>query len=155
MIKEKRLLNFVVDVDNIFECGHPFFVINGIIYVGVDSMLSPKLETERLILRRYKESDIDMQYEVLTVDRLAKYIKFPNLTKEEELDCIKDWIKNADDSKYEKWVITLKEIEELKKENLDLRIYLGASKGKEGFYERFGFIKRIDANLGYGMILNK
>lgn len=118
-------------------------------------MLSPKLETERLILRRYKESDIDMQYEELTVDRLAKYIKFPNLTKEEELDCIKDWIKNADDSKYEKWVITLKEIQELKKENPDLRIYLGASKGKEGFYERFGFIKRIDANLGYGMILNK
>lgn len=72
-------------------------------------MLSPKLETERLILRRYKESDIDMQYEVLTDDRLAKYIKFPNLTKEEELDCIKDWIKNADDSKYEKWVITLKD----------------------------------------------
>lgn len=49
----------------------------------------------------------------------------------------------------------LEKIEELKKENPDLRIYLGASKGKEGFYERFGFIKRIDANLGYGMILNK
>ena len=71
-------------------------------------MLSPKLKTERLILRRYKESDIDMQYEVLTDNRLAEYIKFPNLTKEEELECIKDWIKNADDSKYEKWVITLK-----------------------------------------------
>lgn len=39
---------------------------------------------------------------------MAKYIKFPNLTKEEELEIIKDWIKNADDSKYEKWVITLK-----------------------------------------------
>lgn len=72
-------------------------------------MLSPRLETERLVLRRYKESDIDMQYEILTDNRLSKYIKFPNLTKEEELECIKDWIKNADDSKYEKWVITLKE----------------------------------------------
>lgn len=72
-------------------------------------MLSPKLETERLILRRYEETDIDMQYEVLTDNRLAKYIKFPNLTKEEELECIKDWIKNADDSKYEKWVIVLKD----------------------------------------------
>lgn len=71
-------------------------------------MLSPKLETERLILRRYEDTDIDMQYEVLTDNRLAEYIKFPNLTKEEELECIKDWIKNADDSKYEKWVITLK-----------------------------------------------
>ena len=25
----------------------------------------------------------------------------------------------------------------------------------EEFYEKFGFIKRIDADLGYGMILNK
>lgn len=70
-------------------------------------MLSPKLETERLILRRYEETDIDMQYKILTDNRLAKYIKFPNLTKE-ELECIKVWIKNANDSKYEKWVITLK-----------------------------------------------
>ena len=72
-------------------------------------MLSPKIETERLILRRYKETDIDMQYEVLTDDRLARYIKFPNLTKEEELECIKKWIEEADDSKCEKWVITLKD----------------------------------------------
>lgn len=72
-------------------------------------MLSPKLEKERLILRRYEETDIDTQYEVLTDSRLAKYIKFPNLTKEENLECIKDWIKNADNSKYEKWIITLKD----------------------------------------------
>ena len=71
-------------------------------------MLSPNIETERLILRRYKESDINMQYEILTDDRLSTYIKFPNLTKDEELECIKEWIKNADESKYEKWVITLK-----------------------------------------------
>lgn len=32
------------------------------------------------------------------------------------------------------------------------RVYLGASKNKEKFYEKFGFIKRIDADLGYGMI---
>ena len=72
-------------------------------------MLSPKLETERLILRRYEESDIEMQYDILTDGRLAKYIKFPNLSKDEELECIKEWIKNANDSKYEKWVITLKD----------------------------------------------
>ena len=72
-------------------------------------MLSPRLETERLVLRRYEESDIDMQYEIITDDRLSKYIKFPDLTKEEELEYIKDCIKNADDSKYEKWVITLKD----------------------------------------------
>lgn len=72
-------------------------------------MLSPRLETDRLILRRYEEADIDMQYKIITDNRLSKYIKFPNLTKEEELEYIKDCIKNADDSKYEKWVITLKD----------------------------------------------
>ena len=54
-------------------------------------MYSPKLETERLVLRRYKESDIDAMYEIITDKKLAKYIKFPNLTKEEELECIKGW----------------------------------------------------------------
>ena len=49
----------------------------------------------------------------------------------------------------------LEKINEIKKENLDLRVYLGASKNREKFYEKFGFIKRIDADLGYGMILNK
>ena len=47
----------------------------------------------------------------------------------------------------------LEKINEIKQENPDLRVYLGASKNREEFYEKFGFIKRIDANLGYGMIL--
>ena len=46
----------------------------------------------------------------------------------------------------------LEKINEIKKENPDLRVYLGASKNKEEFYEKFGFVKRIDADLGYGMI---
>ena len=71
-------------------------------------MLSPKLESERLILRRYKESDIDAIYEILTDERLSKYIKFPKLTKDEELECIKTWIKEADESRYERWVIERK-----------------------------------------------
>lgn len=49
----------------------------------------------------------------------------------------------------------LEKINEIKQENPDLRVYLGSSKNKEEFYEKFGFIKRIDADLGYGMILNK
>ena len=49
----------------------------------------------------------------------------------------------------------LEKIDEIKQENPELRVYLGASKNKEEFYEKFGFIKRIDADLGYGMILNK
>lgn len=71
-------------------------------------MLSPRLETERLILRRYKESDIDYMYEIITDERLANYIKYPDKTKEEELECIKQWIKDADESKNERWVIELK-----------------------------------------------
>lgn len=72
-------------------------------------MLSPLLETERLILRRYKISDIDMQYKILTDERLHKYIDFPDLSKEEELECIKKWIADADTNNHEKWVIELKE----------------------------------------------
>ena len=49
----------------------------------------------------------------------------------------------------------LDKIKEIQNENPNLRTYLGASKGKEGFYERFGFVKRINADLGYGMILMK
>lgn len=71
-------------------------------------MLSPEIETERLLLRRYRESDVDAIYEIITDERLSKYIKFPKKTKEEELECIKQWIKEADDSNYEKWVIERK-----------------------------------------------
>ena len=44
-------------------------------------------------------------------------------------------------------------VHELQKINPDIRVYLGASKGKEDFYKRFGFIERKDADLGAGMIL--
>lgn len=47
----------------------------------------------------------------------------------------------------------LDKIRKIKKENLDMRVYLGASKGKEKFYRKFGFIERKNANLGAGMIL--
>ena len=47
----------------------------------------------------------------------------------------------------------LDKVEEIKKTNPDMRVYLGASEGKEEFYKKFGFIERKDANLGAGMIL--
>lgn len=72
-------------------------------------MLSPKLETERLILRRYNESDIDAFYEILHDDRLHKYIKFPDFTKDEELEYIRKCMDEVEDSKYEKWAIVTKE----------------------------------------------
>lgn len=47
----------------------------------------------------------------------------------------------------------LKQIDEYKKVNPNIRTYLGASKGKEAFYEKFGFISRPNEELGAGMIL--
>ena len=49
----------------------------------------------------------------------------------------------------------LEKVNQIEKENPYLKVYLGASKNREKFYEKFGFIKRIDADLGYGMILKK
>lgn len=49
----------------------------------------------------------------------------------------------------------LKRVNDIRKENPSLRVYLGASKNKEGFYKKFGFITREEANLGAGMILKK
>ena len=48
----------------------------------------------------------------------------------------------------------LEQVDEYKKINPDIRTYLGASKGKERFYEKFGFVSRPNENLGAGMILS-
>mgnify|MGYP001632832719 FL=1 len=50
------------DGENVLNVDILFSIINVKIYLGVDNMLSQKLETERLILRRYEETYIDMQY---------------------------------------------------------------------------------------------
>ncbi len=47
----------------------------------------------------------------------------------------------------------LNKITEYKKINPNIRTYLGASKGKESFYKKFGFISRPNEELGSGMIL--
>ncbi len=44
-------------------------------------------------------------------------------------------------------------VNELKKDNPDIRTYLGASKGKEVFYKKLGFMTREEAGLGAGMVL--
>ncbi len=48
----------------------------------------------------------------------------------------------------------LEKISEYKKYNQDILVYLGASKNKEDFYKKFGFITRSEADLGPGMILD-
>lgn len=47
----------------------------------------------------------------------------------------------------------LEKINLIKQENPYVRVYLGASKGKEDFYRKFGFIARSEAGLGEEMIL--
>ncbi len=47
----------------------------------------------------------------------------------------------------------LEKVKEIKQENPYVRVYLGASKGKEDFYRKFGFITRSEAGLGEEMIL--
>ncbi len=47
----------------------------------------------------------------------------------------------------------LRKIDEYKKINPNIRTYLGASKGKEKFYEKFGFKTRANVDLGEGMVL--
>ena len=47
----------------------------------------------------------------------------------------------------------LNQINEFKKINPNIRTYLVASKGKESFYEKFGFVSRPNEDLGSGMIL--
>lgn len=49
--------------------------------------------------------------------------------------------------------VLLDKINEYKKLNPNIRTYLGPSKGKEKFYEKFGFKTRSEANLGEGMVL--
>ena len=46
----------------------------------------------------------------------------------------------------------IEKVNEYKNINSDIRTYLGASKGKEKFYEKFGFISRPNEELGAGMI---
>lgn len=46
----------------------------------------------------------------------------------------------------------LQKVSTVQKENPSLRLYLGASLGKEGFYRKFGFLSREEAGLGSGMI---
>ena len=47
----------------------------------------------------------------------------------------------------------VKELKEYRQLYPGMRVYLGASKDKEAFYEKFGFVRRSNSDLGEGMIL--
>lgn len=48
----------------------------------------------------------------------------------------------------------LDKVNEYRSVNPAIRVYLGSSKGKECFYEKFGFVGRPNEKLGAGMVLN-
>ena len=47
----------------------------------------------------------------------------------------------------------VKELKQYREMHPGMRVYLGASEGKEAFYEKVGFIRRSNSGLGEGMIL--
>ena len=47
----------------------------------------------------------------------------------------------------------VEKLKQYKEKYPGMRIYLGASKGNEGFYEKVGFIRRSNSGLGEGMVL--
>lgn len=49
----------------------------------------------------------------------------------------------------------LNKIEDFRKINPNIKVYLCASKNRESFYERFGFVSRPNDEMGAGMILKK
>lgn len=48
----------------------------------------------------------------------------------------------------------LDKVNEYRRVNPSIRVYLGASKGKEGFYKKFGFTGRPNESLGAGMVFD-
>ena len=75
-------------------------------------MLTPTIETERLLLRGFEESDLEAFYDMIQDIRLQEFIEFPKLTKEEELSYIRECIQHKETDKYEKWAIVLKDSKE-------------------------------------------
>ena len=49
--------------------------------------------------------------------------------------------------------LLLEQVDVYRQFNSDIRTYICAAKGKESFYEKFGFITRPNDDLGPGMIL--
>lgn len=70
-----------------------------------------KLETERLILRRFKKEDADAMYENWASDsEVTKFLTWPaHESPEVSLGIIEDWIKQYSDNSYYQWAIVLKE----------------------------------------------
>lgn len=70
-----------------------------------------RLETERLILRRYEPADADAMYRNWASDpEVTKYLMWPTHESVSVSRAVMDsWVKNYADEKYYQWAIVLKE----------------------------------------------
>lgn len=70
-----------------------------------------KLETERLVLRRFKKEDADAMYKNWASDsEVTKFLMWPpHESPEVSLGITEDWIKHYSDNSYYQWAIVLKE----------------------------------------------
>ena len=73
-----------------------------------------RLETERLVLRRFAAEDAAAMYKNWASDAdVTKFLSWPTHTSQEISEyVISDWVKKYDDEKYYSWAIVLKEIGE-------------------------------------------
>jgi ribosomal-protein-alanine N-acetyltransferase len=71
-------------------------------------MYFKELETERLILRRYKYEDIELYHELTNDPKLLEFNYYPNTTREYEEEYVRNLVDNCDTNKYESWVIERK-----------------------------------------------
>ena len=70
-----------------------------------------RLETDRLVLRRYKKEDAQAMYRNWASDSdVAKFFTWqPHESPEVSLSIIEDWLKQYSDNSYYQWAIVLKE----------------------------------------------
>lgn len=70
-----------------------------------------RIETDRLILRRYKIEDADAMYKNWASDsEVTKFLTWqPHSSVEVSRNIIEDWLKKYSDEKYYQWAIVLKD----------------------------------------------
>ena len=73
-----------------------------------------RIETDRLILRRFVESDAKVMYRNwASKPEVTKYVTwFPHKNEEETQQIIRQWIKEYEESNYYQWAIVLKSTQE-------------------------------------------
>lgn len=73
-------------------------------------MIMPDIETERLLVRKFKETDIDDMYEYASDDIVTRYITWDTYkSKEEAVKYVNSIIKRYDNFELAPWAIEYKE----------------------------------------------